>query len=158
MIFQMPDCYFLVAGHADGYMPLNAFDNALLDAGVGDTNLVRLSSILPPGCRRVDPMPLPPGALIPIAYAGISSSIPGERIAAGIAVAVPKDPALPGLIMEYSSDGTKEDIERIVRRMAEEGFKSRHRELLEIRSLAVEHVVSDSGAAFAGIVLWSDRV
>lgn len=155
MVFNTPDSYYLVCGEADGYMPLNAFDAALLDAGVGDTNLVRMSSILPPGCRNIDPVALPPGALVPVAYASITSAIPGERIAAAVAVAVPRDAGQPGLIMEYSSDGSKEDIEAIVRRMAEEGFKTRQRELLEIRSIAVEHVVTSTGAAFAGVVLWS---
>jgi len=54
-------------------MPLNAFDMALLDAGVGDTNLVRMSSIVPPSCKEVEGMLLPKGGLIPIAYGSISS-------------------------------------------------------------------------------------
>src|SRR5206468_7432297 len=37
------------AGNAEGSTPLNAFDNALLAAGIGNINLVRISSILPPG-------------------------------------------------------------------------------------------------------------
>ena len=48
MIFKTPTQYFLVSGASDGYMPLNAFDGALLQAGIGNTNLVRMSSIVPP--------------------------------------------------------------------------------------------------------------
>ena len=43
-------------GHAEGGTPLNAFDNALLAAGIGNINLVKVSSIIPPfnpGERKV---------------------------------------------------------------------------------------------------------
>src|SRR5262249_30689843 len=57
------------AGNAEGGTPLNAFDNALLAAGIGNINLVRISSIVPPG---VELLPLPrikPGAIVPTAFA-----------------------------------------------------------------------------------------
>lgn len=151
---QTPTKYFLTAGHSEGYMPLNAFDGALLDAKVGDTNLVKMSSILPPRCEEIKPIQLPGGALVPLAYAAITSSIPGEKIAAAVAVAIPEDKNEPGLIMEYSAKGHKEDAEAIVRKMAEEGFKMRNRKLKEIKSIAIEHTVEKNGAAFAAVVLW----
>jgi len=154
MMVQTPDKYFLTCGKSEGYMPLNAFDGALLDAKVGDTNLVRMSSILPPNCKEIEPVKLPGGSLVPLAYAGITSHIPGEKISAGVAVAIPADPSEPGLIMEYSAKGHKEEIESIVRKMAEEGFKMRNRKLKEIKSIAVEHTVEKTGAAFAALVLW----
>ena len=39
------------AGHAEGGTTLNAFDNALLAAGIGNINLIKVSSILPPRSR-----------------------------------------------------------------------------------------------------------
>src|SRR5688500_13102541 len=36
------------AGHSEGGTTLNAFDNALLVAGIGNINLIKVSSILPP--------------------------------------------------------------------------------------------------------------
>ena len=35
------------AGRAEGGTTLNAFDNALLAAGIGNINLIKVSSILP---------------------------------------------------------------------------------------------------------------
>ncbi len=137
-------------------MPLNAFDHALLKSGIGDTNLVRMSSILPPGATEIDPVTLPAGALIPVAYAAIESSTPGECIAAAVAVAIPKDPSLPGLIMEHHGVGTAQQIEETVRLMAQKGFEHRKRALSEIRSISVEHTVKTCGACFAGIVLWDE--
>jgi len=154
MLFKTPTHYFLVEGHAEGYMELNAFDAALLDAGVGNTNLVKMSSILPPGCRRIEPPPLPAGSLVPVAYAAITCSVPGEVISAGVAVAIPEDPVKPGLIMEYSAYGRSDIVEEIVVRMAEEGMKVRGVAVKEVQRAVVEHKVVNKGAAFAAVVLW----
>ncbi|RTZ91663.1 MAG: arginine decarboxylase, pyruvoyl-dependent [Deltaproteobacteria bacterium] len=147
--------FFFATGSAEGATPLNAFDGALLASGIGNTNLIKISSILPPGCELMDcPLPMVPGKLIPVAYGSIYSDIPGERIAAGVAVAIPEDETLPGVIMEYSSRGHKEEIETIVRGMAEEAFKVRKFPLKEILSKAVDYVSKGSGAVFAGVALW----
>jgi len=100
------------------------------------------------------PPPMEPGKLIPVAYVSIFSDIPGERIAAGVAVAIPNDAKLPGVIMEYSSRGHKEEIETIVRDMAREAFRARNFLLKEIISQSVDYVSKGSGAVFAGVVLW----
>jgi arginine decarboxylase len=154
VIIKTPTHYFLVSGASEGFTPLNAFDGALLSAGIGDTNLVKMSSIVPPRCQLISPVPLPPGALVPTAYASISSDIPGEIISSAVAVALPKEPHYPGLIMEYSGRGTKVDIEETVRRMALEGMKLRMRETKDLISLAVEHRVQKVGATLAAVVLW----
>jgi arginine decarboxylase len=147
--------YFVCAGSADAKMPLNAFDHALLDAGIGDVNLVRLSSILPPSCEKVEPFQLPYGALVPVAYADMVSSEPGQWVAAAVAIAIPVDPTLPGLIMEHHGVGRLDEIEATVREMAVTGFNHRNREIKEIVSIGAEHQVEQHGAAFAGVVLWT---
>src|SRR5256712_4449021 len=81
------------AGHAEGGTTLNAFDNALLAAGIGNINLVKDSSILPPEVPVIDLPKIKPGAIVPTAYAAMTSATPGETIAAAIAYAVPADPA-----------------------------------------------------------------
>ncbi len=154
LLRRPPTHYFLVRGHAEGYMELNAFDAALLDAGIGNTNLIKMSSILPPGCQPTEPLEIPPGSMVPVAYAAITCSVPGEIISAGVAVAVPDDPEKPGLIMEYSAYGRSDIVEEIVVRMAEEGMKVRGFSVREIRRSVVEHKVVNKGAAFAAVVLW----
>ncbi|MGM0576412.1 MAG: pyruvoyl-dependent arginine decarboxylase [Myxococcota bacterium] len=156
MIFEQPTRFFLVQGSADGWSELNAFDQALLDAGVGDTNLVRLSSILPPRCERIEPIPLPYGALVPVAYAEMCVSEPGRWIAAAVAIAVPANPSLPGLIMEHHAEGRLEVVQAQVREMAVQGMAWRNREVKEVLSAGAEHRVERHGAAFAGMVLWDD--
>jgi len=154
MIFKTPTQYFLVSGASDGCTPLNAFDSALLRAGIGNTNIVKMSSIVPPHCQRVSPVALPPGALVPAAYASLTSDVPGELISAGVALALPHDEERNGLIMEYSAKGDRAKIEETVRTMAVEGMRLRGWEIKELKSIAVEYKVKKVGAVLAAIVLW----
>ena len=152
-----PTNFLLCRGASEGYTPLNAFDAALLEAGVGNTNLMKMSSILPPGLTRKNSATFAPGGFLPIAYASITSVTPQEVISAGVAVAIPEDVSKPGVIMEYSARGHAEDVERIVRSMAEEALKYRNWPLKEVLSIAVEHRVETVGAAFAGVALFTDN-
>ncbi len=154
MIFKTPTKYFLVSGASDGFSPLNAFDGALLEAGIGNTNIIKMSSIVPPRCKMISPITLPPGALVPAAYASITSDVPGEIISAGVAIALPKDRNRNGLIMEYSAKGRKDQIEKKVRQMALEGMKLRGWDVKDLKSIAIEYKVKKIGAAFAAVVLW----
>jgi len=154
MICQTPTKFFMVTGSSEGYTELNAFDGALLNAGIGNTNLVKMSSIVPPNCQEIEPVKLPYGALVPVAYATITSDLEGEVISAAVAVGIPKDSSKPGLIMEYSSRGRKKDIEKIVRKMVEEGMKIRNEDVAVIKSVSIEHEVHKIGTAFASVVLW----
>ncbi len=154
MICKTPKTYFLVSGSSEGYTPLNAFDGALLNAGIGNTNLFKVSSIIPPHSKEIQPITFPQGALVPTAYASISSDIPGEIISAAVAVALPKDDDQSGLIMEYSAQGHREEIELIAKNMAFEGMKMRQQETKEIKSISAEYKVKKIGAAFAAVVLW----
>jgi len=154
VIIKTPTHYFLVSGASEGFTSLNAFDGALLRAGIGDTNLVKMSSIVPPRCQLISPVPLPPGSLVPTAYASITSDVPGQVISSAVAVALPKEPHFSGLIMEYSGRGSKAEIEEMVRQMALEGMKLRKREIKDLRSIAVEHKVQRVGATLAAVVLW----
>ncbi len=149
-----PNIYKLVKGSGEGRMPLNAFDQALLNAGVGDTNLVRMSSIVPPGAEEVNDILLPKGGLIPIAYATLSSTTPGEILSAAIAVGIPEDPNEPGVIMEFEDFRPLSYVEETVRQMVVDGFEYRNRKLKSVKSLGIEHITIKNGSVFAAAVLW----
>ncbi len=144
----------MASGSAEGFTPLNAFDGALINAGIGDLNLVKVSSIIPPGCREIEPRGLPQGVVVPVAYTFIVSDIPGEVISAAVAAALPEEEQDAGLIMEYSARGHREEAEEIVRNMAVEGMKIRGRKIKNTKSLSVEYKVQKIGAAVAAVVLW----
>lgn len=156
LMVNTPNIYCLVKGSSEGNMPLNAFDNALLNAGVGDTNLMRMSSILPPGCTQVNELNLPAGSLVPLAYASLESSQPGELISAAIAVGIPEDPEKPGVIMEHEDTTSLDLVEKKVRQMVTDAFEYRNRKLKEIKSIGIEHTVKKCGSVFAAAVLWYD--
>jgi arginine decarboxylase len=156
VIIKTPTQYFLVSGASDGSTPLNAFDGALLQAGIGNTNIVKMSSIVPPRCQLIAPVPLPPGALIPAAYASITCDVPGEVISAAVALALTENADRPGLIMEYSSRGDRATIEEIVREMVREGMKLRGWPIKELKSIGIEYKVKKVGAALAAVVLWGE--
>jgi len=156
LIVKTPTKFFLVRGSSDGFSLLNAFDGALLASGVGDTNLVRMSSILPPGCTEIKPRPkaLPQGALVPVAYASITSDTPEETISAAVAIGIPEDVSFAGLIMEYSAKADEAIVRDQVIRMVEKGMEVRKRPIREIMSISSTFNVTTVGAAFAGVVLW----
>ena len=156
MIIKTPTHFFLVGGSSSGYSLLNAFDGALLDSGVGDTNIVRMSSILPPRCIELIPRPdsLPQGALVPVAYASLTSNIPGEIISSAVAIGIPEDPDLAGLIMEYSAKSNRETVEYEVCNMVFKGMEMRKRKIKEVKSISASMIVETIGATFAGVVLW----
>ncbi|PYN98544.1 MAG: arginine decarboxylase, pyruvoyl-dependent [Candidatus Rokuibacteriota bacterium] len=144
-------------GHAEGGTPLNAFDNALLAAGIGNINLIKISSILPPDVPVIELPKIKPGALIPTAYAAVTSEIPGERLAAAVGYAIPDDPAKNGVIMEFHGHGTREQAERAIEAMLEEAFRVRGEPIREMKVFAVEHIVERAGCALAAITLLAEE-
>jgi len=154
MMVKTPTKYFFVKGAAEGLTKLNAFDKSLLNSGIGDTNLIRLSSIVPPNCQEIEKVKIPGGSFVPIAYAGLTSDHAGEIISAGVAIGIPQDSTLPGLIMEYSAVSDRQSVEEMVKKMVIEGFRYRDRELKEIKTAVTSIKVIKTAAVFAGIVLW----
>ena len=156
VIIETPSKFFLVSGSSEGFTLLNAFDGALLASGVGDTNLVKMSSILPPGCQEMNPRPvsLPQGALVPIAYASLCSDAPGEVISAAVAIGIPEDETRAGLIMEYSARAEESVVKTQVKKMVEKGMELRNRAIKDILAVSATYRVASIGAVFAGVVLW----
>ena len=129
-------------------------DAALLDSGVGNTNLVKVSSILPPFCEEVSQISIPEGSLVPVAYAYLVSDKVGEIISAAVAVGIPKERSKAGLIMEVSGKERKGEVEKKAIEMIKEGMEKRKIKEYKIVSLSIEHRVQQIGAVFAGVVLW----
>ena len=145
------------AGHAEGGTTLNAFDNALLAAGIGNINLLKVSSILPPEVPVVELPKIKPGALVPTAYAAMTSETPGEIVAAAVGYAVPDDPAKNGVIREVHGVASRDEAERQIRAMLDEAFRVRGETIAEMRVVGVEHRVERIGCALAAITLLGEE-
>ncbi len=147
-----PKKFFITAADAEGHSKLTAFDNALLKARIGNVNLLRVSSILPPQAEYTPELTIPPGSLVPTAYGSIVSDVPGETISAAVAVGFSKDNF--GVIMEYSGKCTAEESRAVITKMVEEAFVTRKMQLVDIKVEAAEHKVEKIGCAFAAVPLW----
>lgn len=143
----------MVAASSEGLTALNAFDGALLNAGCGNMNLIRVSSILPPGAEQAAAIDIAPGSLLPTAYGHISSTTPKERIAAAVGVGFGA-PGSFGLIMETAFSGSGQEAEARIRKMLEEGFRMRGMALSRMLVKSAEHQVVSCGCAFAAVCLW----
>jgi arginine decarboxylase len=152
-LLATPCKFTLVAGRGEGGRPLNAFDAALVEAGIGNLNLLRVSSILPPSAQLTRNLEIPPGSLTPTAYGFITSSQPGQVIAAAIGVGI-SGPDSYGVIMEFEGYCTKNEAEDSVRKMVEEGFQRRGLTLQEVHVLGIDHRVEVVGSVMAAAVLW----
>lgn len=82
---MVPRRFFVTRGKALSKVSrLNAFDLALVKAGIAQCNLVQVSSVLPPGCREVKREDIPVGAITHAVVARMDGD-EGETIGAGVA-------------------------------------------------------------------------
>jgi arginine decarboxylase len=147
-----PKKFFLTSGSAEGNTELTAFDGALLNAGIGNINLLKVSSILPPNVQYTPGLELPFGALVPTAFGMIISEKPGQIISAAVAVGTSENSF--GIIMERTDTCSKDEVESKIEAMVRESFKMRKMELKDIKISAVEHKVEKIGCCVAAVPLW----
>lgn len=147
-----PKKFFLTAAGAEGDSELTAFDNALLAGRIGNINLIRVSSILPPGAEYDPQLVIPPGSLVPTAYGYIISEEPGQLIAAAVGIGFSADTF--GVIMEFSGFCGKQEAEARIENMLKEAFQSRGMEMVDMKIASVEHRVKKIGCALAAVPLW----
>ncbi|MDI6890386.1 MAG: arginine decarboxylase, pyruvoyl-dependent [Thermodesulfovibrionales bacterium] len=148
-----PRKFTLVAASAEGKTELTAFDKALLLAGVGNTNLLKVSSILPPDADYVSELSIKPGSFLPIAYSSLTCSQPGKLISASVGVGI-SSRGHYGVIMEFSGFCSKKDAEETVSEMVKEAFEVRGLPLNQLFVKGVEHKVKNIGCVFAAVPLW----
>ena len=74
----------LTKGASEGPTKLNAFDNALLEAKIGNVNLIPVSSMLPPNTQLVEMPELEPGEMTNCVLSHQYSENPGDEITAVI--------------------------------------------------------------------------
>ncbi len=108
----IPRKLFLTRGVGVHREKLTSFEMALREAGIAQFNLVRVSSIFPPGCKIVpkeEGMPLlQPGEIVFAVIAEMSTNEPGRRIASSIGVARPTDSDKYGYLSEHHTFGQTE--------------------------------------------------
>ena len=109
----VPKEIFLTKGVGRHREKLTSFERALRSAGIAACNLVRVSSIFPPGCKILSRTEgvrrLQPGQVTFVVMSDAASREPHRLIAATIGLAIPRDPMLHGYLSEHHSYGENED-------------------------------------------------
>lgn len=105
---------FLTKGVGKHREKLTSFEMALRDAQIAACNLVRVSSIFPPGCEiiplREGRRHLQPGQVTFCVMSENATNEPHRLIAATVGIAIPADRAAYGYLSEHHSYGQKEDV------------------------------------------------
>jgi arginine decarboxylase len=110
-IFQ-PKMMFLTKGAGRHREKLSSFELALRNAGIEKYNLVRVSSIFPPGCKIINKDKglelLLPGQILYVVLAENATNEPNRLLSASIGVAIPTDASHYGYLSEHHSFGQTE--------------------------------------------------
>ncbi|MDO8435812.1 MAG: arginine decarboxylase, pyruvoyl-dependent [bacterium] len=109
-----PTKFFLTKGVGYHQHKLSAFELALRNAGIAAFNLVSVSSILPPGCKKVPREKgltyLKPGEIVFLVLARNETNEPNRLVSASIGCAIPADSARKhGYLSEHHSFGETEE-------------------------------------------------
>ncbi len=109
----VPTKVFFTKGVGRASEKLQSFEIALRMAGIAHCNLVRVSSIFPPGCKIItkkmgNPL-LKPGQVVFVVLSENATNEPNRLIGASIGLAVPSDRKRHGYLSEHHSFGQTEE-------------------------------------------------
>ncbi|MBL7141203.1 MAG: arginine decarboxylase, pyruvoyl-dependent [Planctomycetes bacterium] len=106
---MVPKYVFFTNGVGIHREKLASFEAALRDAGIEKFNLVRVSSIFPPGCKIITRKKglerLLPGQIVFCVMADAATNEPGRLTAASIGLAIPGEGTRYGYLSEHHSFG-----------------------------------------------------
>lgn len=152
---EAPKKYCLVSGIGKDVYEISSFDSALLDAGIGNYNLVKISSILPPESHSVDTIRATDGSILYTAYI-TETTTDCEQISVAVAVAIPENRRSCGVIIKHTLKGPKSEAEKRASWLAERAMEKRGIPVARIESIGAEVTGGDTcySTAFAGVVLF----
>ena len=140
----------LTKGASEGPTKLNAFDNALLEAKIGNVNLIPVSSMLPPNTQLVDMPELEPGEMTNCVLSHQYSDNPGDEISAVIAFCQADE---MGCVIE--TKGVNKPIDEIKKEakfMAEYMMEKRELEIIDYKEIVQTHTVIERASVVAAVV------
>lgn len=110
---MVPTKFFLTKGVGIHKNYLQSFELALEKAGISKFNLVSVSSILPPNCKKIPREEglkyLKPGEIVFVVMSRNATNEPNRLIAASIGCAIPADLNQYGYIAEHHSFGQTQE-------------------------------------------------
>lgn len=104
----VPTRVFFTSGQGVHEHERVAVQHALRQAGVADCNLVKVSSVIPPGCRVIDRAKaeglLRPGNVVFAVIAQAVTQEPHQRTSVGVGWAIPEKDGVPGYVAEVEEE------------------------------------------------------
>ena len=105
---------FLTKGVGRHKEKLNSFEMALRNAGIAHFNLVRVSSIFPPGCKIIPKAQglkyLRAGEVVFVVMSQSETNEPHRLIACSVGIAIPSKKTTHGYLSEHHSYGQNEEV------------------------------------------------
>ncbi|GMR04897.1 MAG: arginine decarboxylase, pyruvoyl-dependent [Thermodesulfobacteriota bacterium] len=110
----VPKKIFFTKGVGIHKEELHSFELALRDAGIEKCNLVKVSSIFPPGCKIIPRSQgvknMSPGQITFCVMSRLSSNEPRRLLAASVGCAIPVDKKLYGYLSEHHAYGQTDTV------------------------------------------------
>ncbi|OKY78121.1 MAG: Pyruvoyl-dependent arginine decarboxylase PdaD [Candidatus Methanohalarchaeum thermophilum] len=151
-MFRQPNKAYLTSGSGTGKTEIEAFDNALLDAGIGNLNLIKVSSIFPKNCRFVEDHSISPGSVVPVVYSRKIDSDKGNLISSSVCVA--RSPDGIGVVCESSAKECEKESRNKSIKKAKRMLKSRGLKLKDL-NLASDSIESEEvSCTVSALLLW----
>lgn len=145
----------IVSGKDEGPTKLNAFDNALSDAGIGDVNLITVSSMLAGNAEIVELPKLKAGSMVNCVLSEITSDVPGEEITAVVAVAIGKE---LGCVVETNDrNRNPDDVAAEARQMVTYMMDRRGVDIIDLIVETSSATVRNTASAVASVVYIDDE-
>lgn len=146
----------IVSGHSEGPSKLNAFDNALYEAEIGDVNLIKVSSMLESNTEVEELPKLKAGAMVNCVLSEITSDIKGDKLIACVAVAIGDE---LGCVVENSGiNKNPEDVKAEACEMVKYMMNKRNVKINELIIEEAHHTVEEIGSAIASVIYIKDEI
>ena len=146
----------IVSGSSEGPTELNAFDNALSKAGIGDVNLIKVSSMLA-GNAKIQELPkLKAGAMVNCVLSEVTSDNPGDEITAVIGLAIGEE---MGCVVETC--GINRNIDEMINETEEMVKYMMDKRVVEIKDLRIEYsttTVKNIASTISAVVYLNDDI
>ena len=146
----------IVSGKAEGPTKLNSFDNALLEARIGDVNLIKVSSMLEKGTELELLPKLKAGAMVNCVLATVTSQNKGDLISSAIAIAIGNN---LGCVVENSGiNKSPEEVKLKAEEMVKYMMAKRNEKINELIVEEVNHTVEEIGTVVSSLIYLNDDI
>lgn len=106
-MFEKASRFYVTSGKGTSRVSyMNALDSAMIDADIGEINMIKVSSVLPGDIERSDEIDVDAGDFIPCVY--VTAQGEGERLTAGVAYGFRRDGGA-GYVAELSHEGEMDE-------------------------------------------------